>query len=226
MDSINSERLQDREYLISLISKHCPQYQIADLRMFTLENLRNIVTETLKKQQAQKASLLSSIGMPGMTGMTGMSGMSNMPPLANSISMNNRLSPLSIPNPWLTSHPVHDYKMQNLESVLSSDVLKILEQICACLDKDIVLQEKVKNLRDKLTEMGRSNSFSNTEIQMIKKDYHKDLYDSIVKAYQIRHNDLSQLMAKKLLQPDTEKALCENQQTLYQLLHQYGKMIQ
>src|SRR5947199_6763349 len=50
--SINPERLQDREYLMSLVSKFCPQFEPDDLRYLTIDNLRSILLETVKKQSA------------------------------------------------------------------------------------------------------------------------------------------------------------------------------
>ena len=107
----------------------------------------------------------------------------------------------------------------------NSEILKLLEETCIYLDKDIILQEKVRTFKENVTELSRSKSCSTFEETQIQKDLQRDLYNCIFNAYQVRQNEFSHYIAKKCLQPETITMLCENQQRLYQLLAQYRKLL-
>lgn len=251
---IHADRLQDRDYLISMISKYSSQHQVDDLRLLAIENLRVILSDCLKKQQDQKLFSNNPNSTPNQNSSKFSSGLSAPIPIPNHFS--NRVSSLSpLPNSPFTSlgggnggAGMNYGSLRSFSSIgnvissspttttgpsspihpdlsLSNDVLRVLEQICNTLDKDTELQEKVRSLRDKLLEVNQSRLYSMNESSLIKKDLHRNLFNCILNAYQVRHNDLLQLIAKKYLQPETEKILCENQQALYQLLCQYQKMI-
>lgn len=229
-EPFDPSRLQDREYLIGLVTKVSPQYRSDDLRRFTMDNLRTILLEATKKPPAPFPK--STPGTLSISTSDLLSPMNRLQPslLANEYKNTNMIFAPS-PSPSTLLVPQTPSFAQSQSQVIDSsvpptaDMLKILEQICGCLDKDVELLEKVKALRDRLIELGRSKIYSSFESNLIKKDLHRHLFGCILNAYQVRHSDLSQLIAKKYLQPDTEKTLCENQQALYQLLCQYQKMI-
>lgn len=218
---MDPDRLQDREYLMSVVAKVCPQFQMEDLQLFTMDNLRSLLFDTLKKQPSPSLSAKQKqTGRP-------VSSSTHLPPI------NSQFPPLrsvgsigSIGSSSSYSSSVSGISSPSLldQNTLSNDVLKLLEQICNCLDKDSDLQDKIRSLKDRLIESQRSKSYSSSESHMIQKDLHGHLFDSVLRAYQTRHKDLAELMSKKVLQPETEKMLCENQQILYQLLCQYQKM--
>jgi hypothetical protein len=114
----------------------------------------------------------------------------------------------------------------NVFSAPTSDPLQILDQICTCLEKNVELLEKVRNWKEQLNVINRSKSFSSSEVKMIQRNFYRHLWDFIVQAYKTRHEDLSQVIKTKYLEPEAEKTLCENQNNLYELVCQYQKTLQ
>jgi hypothetical protein len=114
---------------------------------------------------------------------------------------------------------------QPITPTAAIDVMQLLEQIYACLDRDVDLQGKIRTVQEQLTSLHHTLVFSQMESELIQKDIHKHLFSLILRSYHIRQDMLQQCITQKFLSAETEKVLSNNQQALGYLLNQYAKWL-
>lgn len=246
-ETLDTSKLDNREYLMELVTRHFPQYKKSDLNLFTAESLRFMITSFVKPTAPVQASIRQSASVsPSATVPTGYS-----VPVPASVP-----APAPVPNRWgptqlssfmetgstsgygsgtgygsgsgSVSEDKHTSGSTYNPSVDldNNQPLLILDKICLILDRDQDLLTKVQLLRADLIELSRSIFYSRLEVNLMQRDLQRKILSLITKAYEKRYTEISALINKKCMSPEIERVLCDNQQVLYQLLCQYKSVIQ